>query len=98
MAGEGRAALRSGRPQPLSNRSGCEPEHARRSRAAAPGGGVPTLRSAGGDADGSRHAVVEYLLDLGRHEAIAMADTAGDSTRSEERRVWKPGCLPAVAR
>jgi hypothetical protein len=38
------------------------------------------LRGAGGDAHGSWHTVMEHLFHLGRHEVIALADTAGDST------------------
>src|ERR1039458_375920 len=52
-------------------------QHAGRTGAGAPGRGLCALRAARGDADGSRHAVVEYEIDFGADASVVVADAAG---------------------
>ena len=66
LAASGGAALGARRPQPLPDRPGSQRQHARRTGARAAGRGLPALRCARRDADGSRHAVVEHEVASGR--------------------------------
>src|SRR3989442_3583588 len=109
MASTGRTALDSGCSQPLRYRSARDVVDQGRACKRAAGRGFSAVWSAGSDADGSRHAVVEHESDHRMDMADGVADEARHSTLFQRIRTsadtrqggtlsWGPASCRATAR
>ncbi len=77
MGSAGGSAVGAGRSQPLCAGSGKHGQHAGARRTGSAGAGFPRKRSAGRNADGSRHALVQHPRSPGLESIYGVADGSG---------------------